>query len=294
MEGTIFPTFHLIELDPSELLKDNNIFIEFKGNDDLKELQSAFKKDGQLQDHGYRAVKLYMVVDGQQRLTSLFLLGHIFAACTGGQKVSDLFYVVLRGGVTKIPRLIQHPGDDHRFFSSLAQQLISPNPNFNALIAGSQSQERMLNNAKHMTQWGQNNKNALNFISSQQFKTSIIQLDAHFGLTSFMTLNDQGKQLTNLEKLKSLLLQYTVDVKDNALTRQLHTEFGKLYKVLDLCVFCGLFDDNKDGDDQLVRLLSCYLRIANDSQGIWEGPQAAYDNFFRKELQDAAASPRML
>ncbi|KAB2933760.1 MAG: DUF262 domain-containing protein [Candidatus Contendobacter sp.] len=288
--GHYLSTFHLIEINSSELLNNQSVFLDFQGNDDLNKLQSAFQKDGVLQDHYYKPIQLHMVVDGQQRLTSLFLLGHIFAA-SKNLNVSNLFYVTLRDSVTTVPRLIQHPGDDHGFFARLVNQLTLPTPSFSVLTTKSQSQMRMLDNAKRMMDWGHKNLKALGFLNSQDFKISIIQLDAHFGLTSFMTLNDRGKSLTNLEKLKSLLLQYAVDVSNIPLTRQLHTEFGKLYKTLDSCVFCNLFNNGKDGDDQLVRLLSCYLRMATDRDAIWQSAEAAYDNFFRAELQNAAGNP---
>lgn len=288
--GHYLSTFYLIELDPSELVNNNSVFLNLQDNVDLNKLRSAYVMDGTIQDKYNSLIQLYIVVDGQQRLTSLFLLGHLSAGLCN-QNVFNKFYVTLRDGVTIIPRLIQHPSDDHRFFASLIQQLKLPASGFNALTTSSQSQKRMLSNAKLMMNWGKSNVNALKFFSSQKFKTSVIQLEAEFGLTSFMTLNDRGKKLTNLEKLKSLLLQYAVDINNISLIRQLHTEFGELYKTLDLCVYCHLFDDGEDGDDQLVRLLSCYLRMATDRDAIWQSSEAAYDNFFRAKLQNTAGSP---
>ena len=288
--GHYLSTFYLIELDSSEFVNNNSVFLNLQDNVDLKKLRSAYVMDGTIQDKYNSLIQLYIVVDGQQRLTSLFLLGHLFAGLCN-QNVFNKFYVTLRDGVTIIPRLIQHPSDDHRFFASLIQQLKLPSSSFNSPTTSSQSQKRMLSNAKLMMNWGKSNVNALKFFSSQKFKTSVIQLEAEFGLTSFMTLNDRGKKLTNLEKLKSLLLQYAVNVNNILLTRQLHTEFGELYKTLDLCVHCHLFDDGEDGDDQLVRLLSCYLRMANDRDAIWQSSEAAYDNYFRAKLQNAAGNP---
>ena len=129
--GHYLSTFYLIELDSSEFVNNNSVFLNLQDNVDLKKLRSAYVMDGTIQDKYNSLIQLYIVVDGQQRLTSLFLLGHLFAGLCN-QNVFNKFYVTLRDGVTIIPRLIQHPSDDHRFFASLIQQLKLPSSSFNA------------------------------------------------------------------------------------------------------------------------------------------------------------------
>jgi hypothetical protein len=116
-----------------------------------------------------------------------------------------------------------------------------------------------------------------------------VRLDPDHGLTAFMTLNDRGKDLTILEKLKALLLQFVYDAYrakvDNAapLIARLHTVFGQFYAVVDRCIHVNLFSNTK-ADDDAVKLISCYIRLDRDAIAIWQGPDQAYEEYFRHKL----------
>src|SRR5207249_2778848 len=65
------------------------------------------------------------------------------------------------------------------------------------------------------------------FLRSRDLKCLLVELDANFGLQAFQTLNDRGKDLTILEKLKSLWMEYDLqNVAGGAtgLVRSIHHE----------------------------------------------------------------------
>jgi hypothetical protein len=94
--------------------------------------------------------------------------------------------------------------------------------------------------------------------------------------------------LTVLEKFKSLLLEFAFDAKANDLIQSLHTVFANLYSVLDTCTFRGLFSPGSDGDEQLMQVISCYLRMKEDSKAIWQSGETAYTGYFRATLLETS------
>ena len=271
---------HLIEIDVGE---DTNLveFLDDHENDDLSALQRLDRAGG-LRTSTDAPVHVYAVVDGQQRLTTLFLLAHIYYhyELQHNPHIQPGLDLHLRDGTT-VPRLIQNPAADHAFMKELVKWI--SRPEHSPPRATRQSQRRMLANTERILAWAVQHPESLRFLRSEKFKTSAIELEPEYGLTSFLTLNDRGRPLTVLEKLKSLLLQFASDARALTLIRRLHTAFGKLYRVLDDCQHVGLMSE-ENGDDEMVRLLSCYLRLANDSAAIYQGADAAYQEFFRDHL----------
>lgn len=271
---------HLVEID----LSDDETLVEFvddRENADLRVLQQLAKK-GELRTIGDEPVHVYAVIDGQQRLTTLLLLGHIYYhhELKNNRRLQPGLDIQLSVDTT-MPRLIQNPAADHEFMQKLIRwtrdpELAPPEP-------GRQSQRRMRANTQTMLDWAAVHHEPLRFLRSENFKTSLIELERGYGLTSFQTLNDRGRSLTVLEKLKSLLLQFASDAGALSLIRRLHMSFGRLYRVLDDCQHLNLMSEEK-GDDEIVQLLSCYLRIDNDSGAIEESAETAYQEFFRDHL----------
>ena len=96
-------------------------------------------------------VRLYAIVDGQQRLTTL-LFAHIYGHIAR-QEIPNLkpaLYVNLIDG-TIIPRLIQNPCEDHAFMKLLISWI--SNPSIGLCPPGRQSQRRMLDNCVQMQDW---------------------------------------------------------------------------------------------------------------------------------------------
>lgn len=129
---------------------------------------------------------------------------------------------------------------------------------------------------------------AFEYFSNHQFKTSVLLLDSNYGLKSFLTLNDRGKNLTVLEMLKSFLMERTIDIGNNELLHGLHKVFGKLYQVLDKCQeekIC-LMKAGEEGDSQLVQLIAIYLWAGTHNEIQKLSGENAYYEFFRKKLLD--------
>lgn len=275
--------FHLVEIDVPTLSNpqssDFGGFLDVESNSTLNKLKAlALQKS--VTTALDQQLNVYAVVDGQQRLTTLYMLAHIYATVCNS-KIFPSLYATLRDG-TEIPRLIQHPSDDHDFLTKLLEKLRESQPLDNCQPM-SQSQKRMRCNAERIRIWADRNREALAFFKSPAFKTSVILLDPRYGLTSFMTLNDRGKPLTVLEKFKPLLMQFAFDAKDHKLIQRLHSVFGELYSALNAST-SGLFLEGSDGDAQLMQLISCYLRMASDGKSLWQSGETAYAEYFRAKL----------
>lgn len=273
---------HLLQYNPAN---QNDPLHDFASHAQQVFVQAM--QNGNLLTNNMNPVRVYAVVDGQQRLTTLFLLAHIYYHSLGNPNNRKSLEVQTLAGHT-IPRLLQSPADDHVFMMDLIEHIwnpINPLPN-----PRSRSQSRMLDNYTIMHNWG---RPSINFLISPNFKTSAIVLDVDYGLTAFMTLNDRGKDLTVLEKLKALLLQFVYEARQahipgaQPLIIDLHDTFGELYRVVDRCLHVELFGE---GDYEAVRLISCYIRLNplyGDAAAIWQGADQAYESFFRTSLWNA-------
>lgn len=147
-------------------------------------VEPAIDKQGLVISTNLVPVDFYAVVDGQQRLTTLFLLGHIFYASLPNRNRLNL-QVEYNGQI--IPRLIQNPVADHQFMMDIVEHIW--NQELNLPIPKTQSQQRMLNAYNHMQKWDQS---TIGFLSSINFRTLAMELIPSYGLTSFMILNDRA------------------------------------------------------------------------------------------------------
>lgn len=194
------------------------------------------------------ACNVYLVVDGQQRLATLFLL--FYAQL--GSNVNLFINLRTPIGVIQVPRMILNPTNDHL---GLCQLLNIPNQAPNP--PPSRSQKRLssiftlCNDA--VKKFNQQQINVLN----NGLKTLLIALDAHYGLRGFLTLNDRGKDLTYFEKLKSLLMEYDLGFGANSNPYNIHIIFGRGYVSLDVSyISLNNIEKSLFSDDELLRLLS--------------------------------------
>jgi hypothetical protein len=251
-------------------------------------------QNGALLTNNMNPVRVYAVVDGQQRLTTLFLLAHIYYHSRGNPANRQSLEAQTLAGHS-IPRLIQTTVDDHAFMMGIVEHIWNPTQPLPVPL--SRSQARMLDSFKIMHAWAEQPR--IDFLISLNFRTSAIVLDVDYGLTAFMSLNDRGKPLTVLEKLKALLLQFVYEAHRaqifgaQPLINVLHSTFGDLYRVVDRCLHVELFGE---GDYEAVRLISCYIRLDSDAAAIWQGADQAYESFFRNGLWEAkiAAIPSLV
>lgn len=138
---------HLIPLSPSDANDPLIDFVEYSENSDLAILQGA-AKNNELQTPAGNSVQVYAVIDGQQRLTTLFLLAHVYYASQKKPPLLSNLFVTLQDE-RQIPRLIQNPAADHKFMMSLVTDIWETRP----VHTSCQSQARMLKNLKKMKSW---------------------------------------------------------------------------------------------------------------------------------------------
>jgi hypothetical protein len=241
---------HVIEVEDSEQ-KEWKDYVD-NANDDI----IALNDSGFQTDTG-SALKVYLVIDGQQRLTTLFSL-------LWGINTDRLTFDC---GQKTIPRIILSPPDDHfSFRSSLG--LPSKVPSIS-----SRAQERLKIcfsksiDAKYKP-----------FIDKGGLKLLLVELDAHYGLQAFQTQNDRGKLLTTLEKLKSLMMEYDLNINCGYVSK-IHSGFGYAYYILDK-------SDCLVTEDDFIQLLSIIMRITSDTDCLWQSADNAYDVYFSKELKN--------
>ncbi|MGZ8907610.1 MAG: GmrSD restriction endonuclease domain-containing protein [Methylobacter sp.] len=212
-----------------------------ENNTDIKELASSDfqSKDGLSQS-------IYLVVDGQQRLITLFML----------------FFAKYRFGTFKlqtgliVPRVILNPANDHSHF----RNLLGLSSFASSHVSRSQGSISRVFDACRVNVAKMNRDEI--YVLQNGLKTLLIELNAQYGLRGFLTLNDRGKPLTDFEKLKSLFMEYDL-LFENGNPHQIHTVFGKGYAALD-AVFMPLRPSIKQSegskslftDDRLLAFLS--------------------------------------
>lgn len=225
-------------------------------------------------------IPIYAVIDGQQRLTTIFLMAHVIAKRNLNGFSKNHLYTH-----NSVPRLIQSSSSDHEYMAAMLNNYQS---DCNQQNAQSAAQKRLKTGLEQIDKWAINNVNAIAFLLAPGLQTSVIQLERNYGLTSFLTLNDRGKQLTVLERLKALILQSVFEAYAGpdltASANRLHFAFGQIYLTLDRLCHIGLFSKGDDGDQEMVKLLSCYLRLCTDAKSIWQSGNTAYEEYFRCTL----------
>ena len=286
-------SLHFLSYDPNDAEHPLGNFAEHAMN-----IVQAGMQNGQLRTLA-GPVSLYAVVDGQQRLITLFLLAHIVYQHFHQHNPiynRGVFEIHTLNGIS-LPRVILGSPNDHDFLMNIVAHVWDP-----ALPLPqhqNQAQVRMRHAFDMMNDWVNQPQNGIappqpwvNFLTNENFRVLRVLLNSDDGLNAFMTLNDRGRDLTILEKLKALLLQYVYDasrihVPDAyPLITQLHTIFGQLYQVIDRCILVELFSGSK-ADDDAVKLISCYIRLDVDHRAIWQGPDQAYEEYFRYQLEQA-------
>jgi len=273
---------HLIKITPN-LLNSTTNSLNVKNylsedNKDIKALlESVDESQTRFIDLTGNRLNVYFVIDGQQRLTTLFFVYQFLYTNSTG---SNPLFVTLKNG-NIIPRLIQNPSNDHQHFKDVLNSL-KP-----VTSTTTQAQKRMNDAVKEIDGWTTWNNSSptsfTNFLRNPALRTLLVELDPIYGLTSFQTLNGRGKDLTSLDKFKSLLFEYDLNYNKGSLTHDIHIIFSKLYQMLDEGMKTGLFPE-KESDDRLMKYIFTYIKIEADSKNYDHSGERAYDKF-RDELQ---------
>ncbi len=209
-----FSAIHTVMVAPHDPLLNN---YSDAGNVDIQDLlHCGFMANFQ----NYEA---HLVIDGQQRLITLFAL----LECCGHTAQR---YVDLPNG-RRIPRLILNPASDHAHW----RNLLGLDPA--ALPCTTRSQQRLYDLFNHFATHGFQQNHRKNpecgFLIGQATKLNWINLPAGFTLAPFLTLNDRGKDLTKMEKVKSLAMEADENWNAGGFSHALNTRFGEIYRSID-------------------------------------------------------------
>lgn len=210
------------------------------------------------------AFEVFLVIDGQQRLTTLYSL--LFACSPGARQ-----HFINLPNSHRIPKVILGSNDDHQYFRGcLGLHPTKPAP-------VSRSQKRL----DDLFGFIQSPTGCLFpsgtteylFLTGLDCEILVVELQPGARLAPFMTLNDRGKDLTILEKTKSLLME----LDDNQPAPggpnpvPINTTFGEVYKSINRI-------NAYISDDDFVCHLGMFLWENTSNQVHRESSSAIYDN----------------
>lgn len=174
----------------------------------------------------------FKILDGQQRFISMYLL------------LKSLDYKSLPN--LKIGK------NDNEFFQKLIEGK-EENP--------SSASQKRLKKALELFKSKITNKNdILNFIEKNLSIIVTIVNDQKIAITTFITQTDRGKRLTNLEKLKSILYYYKLQIdEENQKFEEIESLFGKIYQSLN-----KLYNKPETSEADILRVLM--IRLEQDQE----------------------------
>lgn len=182
-------------------------------NDDIEHLNRS-----NFTDKTGLSCDVYLVVDGQQRLTTLYMaLLHLLGPVH--------FTVTLQSG-NVIPRLILNPPDDHYKF---CQILGIRKPSH---LIESKAQSRLVSAFSEIKSLCEKSSEDEKIVLKAGLKTILIELNANYALKGFLSLNSRGKNLTHFEMLKSLLMEFDLGYGTQGNAHNIHDAFSIAYKAL--------------------------------------------------------------
>jgi hypothetical protein len=205
-----FGAIHTIQVKPRDALLKNYIDAN---NDDIRDLRNC---DFQTNTTSF---KVHLVVDGQQRLITLLSL--LECALHDPNR-----YIDLPNG-RRIPKVILNPAADHAHW----RHALAIDPD--AGLIETRSQKRLIEMFRQFRgSPPRQGSDEYRFLIGDGFCLNWVQLPAGTSLSPFLTLNDRGKDLTKLEKVKG----FAMEADDNfnyGLAPQLNTSFGTVYRSID-------------------------------------------------------------
>ncbi len=255
---------------------------------DIDELDPDFKKQFEgskdalglgFENENKQKIDFVEVLDGQQRLTTLFLLRKRFGR--DGM-------IKLKNG-TMIPSVIPMV-QDRSFFWNLATSKDN-------IQAETYSQRKLIKAQKYFSNIQLSNSmsdSQIQYVVDNLFRVTEHRLQkSDFAIQIFQAQNDRGKKLTYLERLKSLfMLSNLRSPKENKKQQdKIQKCFSDLYYLLDKSMNLGVFKKGESGEDECLQLFYIMLNIGYDKEAMWASTEDIYDGYFKKKLdQDAEKS----
>jgi len=210
---------------------------------DLKDLKENWEK-----------VNFYLVIDGQQRITTFFLL--IKALNDSLKENCGIKLSVMLDGLKEFPKLI---------LGSVNAQFFWDLINDNKTTPGTLSNKRLSEafNFLKTEVTSLNDEERILFMDYVINHINIIQsviLSLDHAVVLFVSQTDRGKELTYLEKLKSLLSFYVYTKIPNnndktAILNRIDKAFSESFSLLDSLVKNNIFSKEKEVEDYYFKII---------------------------------------
>jgi len=247
--------------DINAYLFGNIYIVPVKNLDRLKKyvhegIINKYFKDGiDLINQNYSEVGVYLVVDGQQRITTFsILLKHL--------GLDNLTIPLLTGKIV-IPKIILGQLDND-FFQDLV--INNKNPSIRAL-----SHKRIKIASEKISDFVKDYKNDKKFKTFVASRLSIIRSivsGIKYAVILFVSQTDRGKELTYIEKLKSLF-QFYVYIKHpdfkSTLAAHIDNTFAELLHVMEKLINSRIFNSEIEFEDYFFKILEILLKINKDT-----------------------------
>ncbi len=226
------------------------------------------------EDNNQRKIDFIEVLDGQQRLTTLFLLRQRFGGLLNGM-------IQLKNGET-ITSVIPST-QDWDFFLDLVS-------NNNTPIPATYSQRKLKDTKEYFSSpslpTGVNDAQISAVVNNLFRVTDHRLLNSDFAIQIFQGQNDRGKKLTYLERLKSLFMLFDHRFCNGKHKAGIQDRFAGLYHALNRSMTLGVFEDGEAGEDECLRVFFVMLRIGYDAEAMWTSIEHIYEGYFKKELAE--------
>lgn len=256
-------TIYLAEITDQQNLKGQvapQILKKIFGMDDNGQLPNI-KCNG-------RKAETKLIIDGQQRLLTYFLLNNAFQSVGVDDSIYNDFFCNLGNG-NQIPRLILGENDCNFFidFLSASDQSLSAltqsNKRIKTAYAYLRQQVGNYKSSKSEQAFQELYEYSINNLSILEAKLDSLDMAA----TIFITQTDRGKDLTYLEKLKGTISFYSNKIGNpDDLAHRIDRIFGECFKVIDRLADEGI-KKPADAENEFVSLIRHIVDVEYEAAG---------------------------
>jgi len=200
---------------------------------------------------------VYEVVDGQQRLTTIYLF--ILALSNAGKEALKKKYIKC-GDVYRL----ELGGPNKEFLKDLVDGN-NPEPDIRSNKQLQECLEYFKNQIKEFVKMGGNIDELSRYLQKITFSLEFVVQDEMLAIKAFESLNDRGKPLTLLDKTKSYLMFISARYLNNTLNNRIQEIFGRIFLNYDIIKEIGEkeeIDYIKSGrfkEDELLRFFYHYF-----------------------------------
>ena len=172
---------------------------------------------------GIKVQEVYEIIDGQQRITTLYLLLRALF-----EKHKDDIHNII--GSKETPRLVLS-GEDDEWFQKFFFEKIEPEPN-------TRSQRRIKDVYEHFSNitasYEQDEIEGIIRFMQKHLTFLVSKVEDHGqAIKMFSSINDRGLPLKNLDKVKSILMLYDNLYLDEELNKNINDRFESIFRAYD-------------------------------------------------------------